>query len=478
MLLRVGLLIVLSTFSSAYSAWCMTVISGPAQDYIFKEGKRHYDSGDLERAGTTWDNILPDPLYGPVAYLLLARSRAPGNPGQAEILLKELLSKHPNTVYNGRVREALADVLCRQAKAEAKPLLISIFEKAPERDKPAFLLQLGNLEKTIGNYAEAASYYRILLLNYPASVEGLKAADDLAWMVYHGKIVKPEYSETEQLSRAARLFTKGRFDLAADVYTDLLKIKPRDSGLTLKLAQCRYKDRQNQKALGILKELLALPLPEKQRTEALHSMSLVYWRLDKEIDFEFCCNKILSSGSAAVKRKTLFNLGAYNFEKSKFPVAQNYFNKLLAANPEPSVRVTIKWKLAWIKYLNHDYGAAAEAFHEARKGESGGRIENPSKYWQARALIQGRRTKEAEPLLRDLAINSPLDYYGIEAARVLKSLNLESGREKKSEQPFPELKLKQAESSNSMIVAALKLMTIGLEDFALINIEALPKSMK
>lgn len=478
MFLRTALLILFSIFWGASWAYGMTIESGPAQEYIFKEGKRYFDSGDFDRARATWENILPDTLYGPVAYLLLARNRASGYPNQAEILLKELLSKHPNTVYNGRAREALADVLCRQAKPEARALLLSMMEKAPERNKPALLLQLSDLEKSIGNYSDAASHYRILFLNYPGSVEGLNAADDLAWMVFHGKITKPEYSEAEQLNRAARLFAKGRFDLAADIYTALLTAKPRDTSLKLKLAQCRYKDRQNQKAIGLLKELLEGTLPEKQRTEALHTMSLVYWRLDKEKDFEFCCNKILSSGSAAAKKKALFNLGAYSFEKGKFPAAQNYFNKLLAADPEPSVKVTIRWKLAWIKYLNHDYGGAAEAFHEARKGASGDRIENPSKYWQARSLIQGRRPKDSEPLLRELALNSPLDYYGIEAARALKALNPQSEREKKSGQLFPELKLTPAESSNGMIAAALKLMSIGLDDFALVNLEALPKSMK
>ena len=108
MFLHIALLIFFSIFTGASWVCGMTIASGPAQEYLFKEGKRHYDSGDFDRARATWENILPDTLYGPVAYLLLARNRASGNPNQAEILLKELLSKHPNTVYNGRAREALA----------------------------------------------------------------------------------------------------------------------------------------------------------------------------------------------------------------------------------------------------------------------------------------------------------------------------------------------------------------------------------
>ncbi|HTY21597.1 MAG TPA: transglycosylase SLT domain-containing protein [Desulfomonilaceae bacterium] len=477
MLLQIFTIILFCLIVMPGPAHCMTVSSGPAQEYVFKEGKRYYDAGDLDRARATWENIFPDMVYGPVTYLLLARKLMAGRPESAETVLKEFLNKHPGSVYDLAARAELSEALYRQAKPEARALLVSMSEKAAEKEKPPLLLQLGNLEKRLGNYSEAASRYRTLYLNYPATVEGLKAADDIAWMVFHEKIPRMEFSETEQMGRASRLFAKGRFDLAADTYAALLKSKPADKELMLKLAQCRYRDRQNHKAINILKELLDGNISEKQRTEALYLMSLVYWRMDREKDFEFCCNKILSSSSATLKKKALFNLGIYNFEKHKFPAAQNYFNKLLAANPEPSLKATVKWKTAWIKYLNHEYGPAAEAFLEARRGPSSSRIENASKYWQARALMQANRQKDAESLMRELAIGSPLDYYGLEAARVLQSMNIAVDRDKKNG-PFPELKLTAFESSNPLVSAAIKLMEIGLDEFALMNLEALPKAMK
>jgi soluble lytic murein transglycosylase len=479
MFLRSLLIIIFFTLATTPYVHSMTIQTGPVQEFIFKEGKGYYDSGQLDRAWVTWGAIFPDTLYGPIAYLLLAeKSLESGKPHKAEILLKELLDKHPNGVYQRLARRELAEALCRQAKPEAKALLVSTIGKASEKAKPALLLQLGNLEKQLGNYADAASHYRALFLNYPAAVEGLKAADEISWMVTHGKTPKMEFSEVEQMGRAARLFSKGRFDLAADTYSALLKTRPGDKALMLKLAQCRYRDRQNQKAISILKELLGGALSDKQRTEAFHMLSLVYWRLDKEKDFEFCCNKILSSGSAAAKKKALFNLGTYNFERKRFAVAQNYFTKLLASNPEPSVRVAAKWKLAWIKYLSREYGLAAAAFRDIRSGSFAGKMENPSKYWQARSLMQANRFKEAEPLLRDLAQNSSLSYYGFEAASRLKSKNVAPNREKKSGQSFPAISLTSAEGSNSHISTALKLMELGLDGFALINLEALPKSMK
>ncbi len=104
-----------------------------------------------------------------------------------------------------------------------------------------------------------------------------------------------------------------------------------------------------------------------------------------------------------------------------------------------------------------------------------GRIDNPSKYWQARSLIQAKRSNEAENLLKELATNAPMDYYGMEAVRVLKTMNI-TCEAKKPGQPFPDTKLSLSERSHKEVAAALKLMELGLDELALINIEALPRS--
>ena len=151
MFLRISALALFFTFVAASWVCGMTIQSGPAQEFIFKEGKRYYDSGEFDRARVTWNNIFPDTLYGPLAYLLLARkSLEAGSPEKAEILLKEFLSKHPNSVYQGQAREGLANALCRRNKPEAKALMVSMIEKASEKDKPALLLQLSDLEKGLG----------------------------------------------------------------------------------------------------------------------------------------------------------------------------------------------------------------------------------------------------------------------------------------------------------------------------------------
>ncbi len=80
------------------------------------------------------------------------------------------------------------DALYRQGKPEAKPLLNSMLQKAAEKDKPALILRLAELDRRLSNFADAATRYRKLFVKYPASVEGLQAAEAIAWMVFHGKM--------------------------------------------------------------------------------------------------------------------------------------------------------------------------------------------------------------------------------------------------------------------------------------------------
>jgi len=203
----------------------------------------------------------------------------------------------------------------------------------------------------------------------------------------------------------------------------------------------------------------------------------VYWRLDREKDFGFCSAKILEKGSDKLKRKTLFNLGAYYMEKGKLAQAESYFTRLMKMGLDTSQKVDVKWKMAWIKYWNKQYKEAAEAFREARALSPGGKIEPAAKYWQARSLDLSGRANEAQALLKEIAGALPLNYYGIEAARLLKKAKI-SQENKKAAQAFPNTRLTPADDANELVSAANKLMERKLYEFALLNLEALPKSMK
>ncbi|MBI5251342.1 MAG: tetratricopeptide repeat protein [Desulfomonile tiedjei] len=437
------------------------------------------DKGNIEQASQVWEKVFADPVYGPVAQVLLARAKqSAGDFTGSEKILKEFSKNHPNGPYSELARQALADLLCKRDSPEAIPLLEKMSARATEKNKTALMLRQADLQRNLGNYSAAANHYRTLFLNYPASVEGLKAGDALDLMAYQGKIPRPSYSENDQLARADRLFKKGRFDLAADVYQALLKTKPGNKSMMLKLARCRYKDRQNEKAISLLKEILNGKLSDQDRNEAMHMLSLVYWRLDRDKDFESCSNQLIEKAPLKLKRRAVANLAAYNFEKKRYAQAETYYKRLLESDPEGTVKVDVRWKMAWIKYWNRKYAEAADDFKETRQLSPARRIENASKYWQARSLMMAGRASDAEPILKELARNSALEYYGQEAADLLASNGTPPDNSNGSLRAFPDTSLSPVQISDQYVSAALMLMDKGLPEFALLNLEAVPKAQR
>jgi soluble lytic murein transglycosylase len=449
------------------------------QDYLFAQGKKFYDAHQPSEAVRVFEKILPDSFYGPVAHILLARSyRNLEQHDRAEAVLKEFLKKNPESPYCDLARSALVDALTAQGKGEALTTLNSMIQAARDTEKPELILAAANLKKRLNEYGDAAANYRKLYLDYPASVPGLKAADELARLAFLGKIPPPVFSEAEQLARAQLLFNNGRFDLASQTYKELLKKNPEDKAIALKMARSLYKDRRNRESINLLKELLQGKLSEKDRMEALYVLSLAYWRIDREKEFETVCREIIDKGPPRLRRKALFNLGAHHMEKQRFNEAEGYFVKLNKSGPDSSVRVDALWRVAWIKYHRKEYAKAATAFRDARTASPGGRIHNAAKYWQARSLERSGRTSEAESLLKDIAQNSPFDYYGIEAARLLKSMGSQFKPSPTARNSLPDLNLSSEHLSSSLVSTATKLMEKGLPEFAVLNLAALPSSMK
>ncbi len=465
---------------SLLAALVVTTLPAVATDEdLFIEAKRHYDANRLLRAIELWEKTLADPLYGPVAYILTARCHEKfGRHDRAEAVLKEFLGKFPDSPYRDVAQRTLVDAQCAQGKADAKLSLKTLIVGANGKEKTMRILQLARLERALGNYEQAYVYYRKLYLHYPASVEGLQAGEELSRLVFTGKIRPTEFSEAEKRSRASRLFRMGRFDLAEKTYRSLWKHAPSDNRLVLKVAECLYKARRNDEAVDLLKKLLKENLPEATRMDALHLLSLLYWRLDRDKEFVETRLEIANKGPVNLKRKALFDLAVHHLEKHQLDQAESYFRKLLLTGPPLSMKVSVLWKTAWIKYHKKDYEKAAMAFREAGAASSAGSLGEPSKYWQARCLMHCGRSDEAMPLLEDLARNAPLTYYGTQAAKVLRSLGKKVTIVTVSRSSVPDLRLTAEQQSHKLVANAEELMRKGFPEFALLNLEALPSNVR
>lgn len=446
----------------------------------FVSGKKALEQGNVLGAEKLWKPILGDGVYGPVAYLLLARGFAQGGSfAQGESLIREYLKLFPASPYRDAALEELIEYVYRQGKPEASRLLLSALPKASESRKQTILLQLGDLESSLGSLDKAELYYRKLYLNYPAGPEGLKARDRIARLAFNRKIKKPDFTEAELMSRALKLSSAGRYDMAADIYKNLAKEKSSDYSLKLKYGRSLYKDRQNDLAIKVMKNLLSANPPDDIKIEALYLLSLVYWRLDRDAEFESCCSNILNSGQTKFKKRVLASMAAFNYESGRLAKAESYFNKLLSESVDSSTLAKVKWRLAWIKYRSRLYPKAAEIFRELRQISSDPQISNASKYWQARSMTMAGDFEKAEPLFRNLAESVPFDYYGAQSLEILGKAGKGVVRNQSpSGKSFPDLSLSPSLKANALVANAIRMMNLGLPEFALLNLQALPNSIR
>jgi soluble lytic murein transglycosylase len=446
----------------------------------FISGKKALEQANVTEAEKFWKPILGEGVYGPVAYLLLAKGFAQvGSFSKSESLIRDYLKLYPTSPYREAALEELTEYVYRQGKPEAAGLLLSALPNASESRKQTLLLQLGDIESSRGSFEKALTYYRKLYINYPAGPEGLNARERISRLAFNRKIKKPEFTEDELLNRSSRLSSAGRYDMASEIYLSLSKQKPQDSSLKVRYARCLYKDRQNELAIKVIKELLPGPLSDDSKLEALYILSLVYWRIDKDAEFESCNSKILEMGPTKYKKRVLANMAAFNYEKGRLSKAESYFNKLLSDSVDSSTKAKVKWRLAWIKYRSRRYTESAEIFREMRQISQDQQILIASKYWQARSLTMAGEFEKAEPLFRSLAENTPFDYYGSLSQNILRQAKKNvTEKTLQARRPFPDLTISPPLKSNSLVSNALRLVDLGLPEFALLNLQALPNNIK
>lgn len=466
-----GIVLALSIFSEGGGA------ADPGAQFV--EGLKRYEAGDLTACEAPWKNLHRDELYGPVVLILLARgNRSVNNWGKSEYFYKELVKNHPSSVYLGMARREMAELLVHQGKSDGVPILTSMIQGANGKNRSPLIMLLAQLEAKLGNHGKAAAHFRRLSVDFPASMEGLQASEQLALLTQAAKIPKVVYSEREEMARARLLYEGGRFDLAGDVYERLLKAKPADNGLKIKLATCRYKQRKNLTAVSILNDLLKANPPESVRIEAYYLLTRLYWRLEKDKDFEAYSRKILECGNDRFKRMALFHLGAYHLEKGQYDQAIRHFEGVLKSAPDQRMGFQAQWKIAWMRYLTGSFQQAADGFAKLRSIASPGDTENACQYWQARSLMNINKTQESTALLEDLTAKAPTTYYGYAAADFLKSLKNTPRPNHSEASRFPDITLTSAMKSQKNIRQALFFNELKLYEFAMVNLDAVPRHLQ
>lgn len=451
----------------------------PSSEQSFIDGKKLYDSGRLEAALPVWKPIAKDDLYGPVVYLLTASKYMSSRQySMAESSIIEFLKIHPSTPYREMALVILIDAQVEQGKKDVAKTIVGQLDKAEEFEKPGLIHKLASLDLKSGSYEAAAKRLRKLSVDYPASVEGLRAWEQLSDLASQHKIPAVRLTESEEQTRSEKLFHAGKFDLAAESYKRLHLAKPEEKNIKFKLARCLYKNRDNQEAIKMANNFLNSKVTPEEQAEANYLLSLIYWRLDREKEFEASCKKVLEKGSPKFKRRVNANLAAHHFEKGALSKAEIYYNKLFSETTDSVVKADIKWKLAWIKYRTQRFKEAALLFAESRKLSTNGKLVNPSKYWEARSLAQAGSNTAAETLFRELLPARRNDYYAIEAAKVLGVNDIPVRQASASRNISADMQLTQPQQNIKEVKYAMVLLEKDLPEFALANLRALPKAVR
>lgn len=442
-------------------------------------GKKAYDAGKYSSAVKAWSGAETGALLDPIRGLLMARAyEAMGRHDRAERSLRLFLERHPKSPYKKLAEDALLKNVYAQNKSEAIEVLGRRIASSDNGDKPSLILMAADLHKKMGNSKEAAELYGKLFVRYPATVEGLEAAEKLAWLVFYGKAPKPDFSASKLEERAGRLYSRGRFGLAALGYRHLLEADPSDKNLKFKLARSLYKARRNDEAIRMLRDLLKEDLSEKLLGKALYTLSLLYWRVDDDEGFRDVCNRLLKEGPESLKTRAAFNLGIHAFERGRYTVADEYFAEVLKRNPGNGTRTTLYWKRAWMDYHRKRFSSAAEDFRRTEKLAGSADTRLGARYWRARSLANAGKKDEARELFEKLARDHPLNYYGMQAEAMLKALHGSRPSNGSDGRGFPDITISDRHRKHAEVAIAEELMDCGLDEFALIHLEDLPRSVR
>jgi soluble lytic murein transglycosylase len=450
---------------------------GPERKII--EANKALEQDRLATAIRLLRGVLDEDVYGPVAGIIISRSYLKlGCPEIAESYLRRLLKRDSASVYKDMILELLVDSLCAQQDTDALKIIERMVHESRRSEKPELIFKAAQLHHHVQNFDSAEKLYRKLYFEFPASLAGLRAAERLASLVVQKKIPAPNYSDSLRLKRASRLFSRGRFEKAAIMYRIYLKSNPDDLRIKLKLARSMFKARKNEECIRLCKELLQEDKAKKHRVQTLHLLSLVFWRLDQDDRFLACCKAILREGDESYKRRILYNMSAFHMERQEYSQARKLLTRLLDLGPSPGFKVDALWKLAWAKYLPGEYSSAARVFRQVKHKSRDQGLTDAARYWEARSVQKASGFDEAVSSFKRLAKDNPLGYYGIQAARILKEHGADFSAAHPLKNRFPSMDLTRAHRNEPRLRAALELMDLDLFEFALINLEALPRSMK
>lgn len=336
-------------------------------------------------------------------------------------LYARVVSETPQSIFADDARERY--FLMTAASGDTRAVIAEARQWAQRASGGAGLARrsfvLGRVFEAAGDVTAAAGAYRQIRIDYPAAAAASEAEARLAGLNAAGLDIEP-LSYAERKRRAGALFNARAYDLAYEVYGDLLGGLERGADRQEFMLR-RGLSRFYRRAYDDAKTWFAKARAENPKSElgvqAYYYQAFAKSRLG---DADGALRIYQSITKTERKRfpnwaaDALFKTALIHIQEGDDKAAALHFTRYLDEYPKGDARAEAYWWLAWANYHLGAYEKASQAF--AKRAEFGDEAGKAARYWMARCQEKLGKPEEARASMLAIATAMPLHYYGLLAA--------------------------------------------------------------
>ena len=277
------------------------------------------------------------------------------------------------------------------------------------RDSVDARFQTARCREQLGDRTGAASDYRALWLQHPASSQAAKAQELLKGLEKAGVANATRFTPDELLQRAALLLAANQPAEAAWTLASIPRQTISDEQLArieLRSGQAAVKQRQYTLAQGFLTRA-AGARQQNVRDEARLALARVEERT-RQTEKALARLLALASEKGPLADDALLEAGLAHKHAGRFNEAATLLERLVREFPKSDQLSRAAWEMAWSRYLAGELPAAAEGFRQLLKDAT---YRERAVYWHARTLERQNKSHEAESLYRTLLQEYPFGFY-------------------------------------------------------------------
>ena len=420
MRLRVALLLGSALLGVTSLALAAPQRLGPEAARAFRDAYQALTRGDYAQAEAGFRSLASTPsLLSDYALYYLGESLVrSGTQTEARQVFQAVQDQYPGSRL---VPQALLKVAELSAPREAEAFYRRYLERFAA-EIPQVRLKLAQVIEDQGRLDEAAQLARQLWLQHPAAPEASRAKEQWDRLAAVGA-VPPPLTPDEQFARARRLEAAGQWAAALRIYDQLVRERSSPELLHrrgLVLGQLR---RWDEGVLSIRQALEAPALSSSFRQTLRLDQAKLLARLGRYAEAATVLEQLTKDDASVLGGEPLFLLGRYREELAQPAQALAAYTRLIQDSRGSPQKGSALWATAWIHYRQSAWALARATFETlAEWASTPPPLRVGGLYWMGRTAAALGHEAAARAAFRRAVDQAPRSYYGILAARRLKTV--------------------------------------------------------